>query len=184
MFLPSGDAAPERGVGKDIMVIEVSPNWARISSRSSRLKAPPVEMAGAQPLPEEVKPFQEQEVIPLEERPEEVKLFEEQTVITSAAGPEQENVTEREAEDVTEAEPELEEVEEPKPEVVEQVLPQQIATMQQQSAAAQQESSGAEKKGGDTTDQSAYFGERSKVNPRTAFVGTAVVRFRISADGR
>ena len=61
--------------------------------------------------------------------------------------------------------------------------------MQQQSAAAQQESSGEEKKGGDTTDQSAYLGElrfqleRSKVNPRTTFVGTAVVRFRISADG-
>jgi protein TonB len=51
------------------------------------------------------------------------------------------------------------------------------------------ESSGEEKKGGDATARRAYLGklrthlERSKVNPRTSIIGTAVIKLMVGADG-
>jgi hypothetical protein len=58
-------------VGEQGFVIEGFAKLGQDFGTIEPIEAPPVEMAGAQPLPEEVKPIQEQEVIPLEERPEE-----------------------------------------------------------------------------------------------------------------
>jgi protein TonB len=132
-------------------------------------------MAEVQPLPEE--------------KPQEVKPVEEQQVITSETGPDQENVKEPEPEEVTETE--QEEIKEPEPEEVkEQPKPKQFATVApQETVAARLESSGEEKKGGDATAHRAYLGklrthlERSKVNPRTTLIGTAVVRLTVDANG-
>jgi protein TonB len=54
---------------------------------------------------------------------------------------------------------------------------------------AMRESSGEELRGGKTTDHTAYLGklrnhlERNKVNPRTRFVGTAIVKFTVAPNG-
>jgi protein TonB len=54
---------------------------------------------------------------------------------------------------------------------------------------AMRESSSEENKGGDSTAHRAYLGklrthlERSKVNPRTTLIGTAVVRLTVKSDG-
>jgi protein TonB len=197
MLMPAGGTALEQGTGEDIMVVEqgmMLEGFAKLGEDQvtiEEVQAPPVQMAMAQPLPEEVKPV-EQEEIPVEE-PEEVKPIEERQVIASEAGPDQVDV--KAAEEIEQPEPvELEEpvreqVKEIKPEVVEQPIPQQIATLQQESVAAQRESSGVQKKGGDTTLHTAYLGtlrshlEKHKVNPRTQIIGTAVVRFRVDANG-
>jgi protein TonB len=80
-------------------------------------------------------------------------------------------------------------VKEPEPEKLEQPLPQQIATLEQEAVVEQHESSGAKKTGGDTTARSAYLGkirshlERNKVNPRSTFIGTAVVKITVGTGG-
>lgn len=195
LLLPAGGTALHDGAGEEMMVVQQGiaiEGFAKLGEDQvsiEPIEAPPVQMAAAQPLPEEVKPIEEQDVVPLEERPEEVKPIEEQPVIASAAGPEQENVKDPEPEEVETPEPEPEEVVEPKPEAVEQALPPQVAAVAQESVAAQRQSSSLEKKGGDTTAHSAYLGtlrshlERNKVNPRSGFVGTAVVRFKVSSNG-
>jgi protein TonB len=181
MLLPAGGAALEQGSGEDIMVVEQGLAIQGVAKLGEDLvtiepiEAPPVQMAAVQPLPEQ--------------KPQEVKPVEEQSVISSEAGPDQENVKEPEPEEVTETE--QEEIKEPEPEEVkEQPKPQQLATVApQESVAARFESSGQEKKGGDATAHRAYLGklrthlERSKVNPRTTLIGTAVVRLTVDAKG-
>jgi len=197
MFMPAGGTALEQGAGDDIMVVEqgvMLEGFARLGEDQitvEEVQAPPVQMAMAQPL-EQVEPVEHEE-LPVEE-PEEVKPIEQRQVIASEAGPDQVDV--KAPEDVEQPEPdeleqpvERKEVKEIEPEVVEQPLPQQVATLQQESVAAQRESSGVQKKGGDTTEHTAYLGtlrshlERHKVNPRTQIVGTAVVRFTVTAEG-
>ena len=200
MLMPAGRAALEHGAGNDIMVVEQGialESFAKLGEdvvTVEAVEAPPVQMAAAQPLPEQVKTIEQ---LPLEDVLEEVKLIEEQQVISSDAGSEQENVKEPEPEEIeepdpeemTEPEPRPKEVKEPEPEEIDQPLPQQVATVPQESVAARLETSGEEKQGGDTTAHHAYLGklhshlERSKVSPRTNLVGTVVLRVAIDANG-
>ena len=159
MYMPAGGSALHEGTGEDMMVVEQGiaiEGFAKLGEDMvsvEPIEAPPLEMATAQPLPEEVEPVEEDEVI------------------TSTEGPEQEDMKE------------------PEEVVLEQPLPPQIATIQQESVIAMRESSGLELKGSDATARSAYLGklrthlERSKVNPRTNLIGTAVVRFKVSSAG-
>lgn len=217
MLIPAGGASYEEGSGEDIMVVEQGiaiEGFAKLGEDSVTVEevlAPPMQMAAAQPLPEQVKPPVEE--LPIEEVVEEVQPVLERQVIASETGPDQEDVRAPDPENVDTPEPdEIEEpvedvVKERKPEVevqkevkkevvkevepdkVEQELPQQIATLTQESVVARRESSGAEKKGGDTTAHLAYLGklrthlERNKVNPRTTLKGTAVVHFSVNASG-
>ena len=201
MLMPAaGGVALEQGAGEDIMVIEQGIALQGVAKLGEDMvtveavEAPPVMASAAQPLPEQTKPVEE---LPVEEVPEEVKPPEEQQVIASDTGPEQENVKEPEPDDleqpeleeVQEPKPQPEEVKEPEPEEMEQPLPQQAAVVPQESVIAMRESSGEEKKGGDATAHRAYLGklrthlERSKINPRTTLVGTAVVRLTVKSDG-
>ncbi|MGH6736718.1 MAG: TonB family protein [Methyloceanibacter sp.] len=199
MLMPAGGAALEQGAGDDIMVVEqglILEGFAKLGEdvvTVEAVEAPPVQMAAAQPLPETVKPIEE---LPVEEIPEEIKPAEPQ-VVSSDAGPEQENVKEidpeemeePDLEEIKEPEPKPEEIKELEPDEVEQPLPQQVATVPQESIAARLESAAEEKKGGDTTAHHAYLGklrthlERSKVNPRTNLVGTAMVRLVVNTSG-
>ena len=181
MLMPASGTALEQGAGDNIMVVEqgiVLEGFAKLGEdivTIDPVDVPPSQMAMAQPL--------------LEEQPEEVKPIEEQQVVASEAGPEQINVKESEEVGERDLEEVEEVVEEPEPEVLEQPLPPQVAALEQQSVAAMRESSGAEQAGGKTTDHTAYLGklrshlERNKVNPRTSFVGTAVVKFTVGPSG-
>lgn len=217
MLMPAGGASYEEGAGDDIMVVEQGiaiEGFAKLGEDSVTVEevlAPPMQMAAAQPLPEQVKPPVEE--LPIEEVVEEVQPVLERQVIASETGPDQEDVRAPDPENIDEPEPdEIEEpvedvVKERKPEVevkkdakkevvkevepdkVEQELPQQIATLTQESVVARRESSGEEKKGGDSTAHLAYLGklrshiERNKINPRTTLKGTAVVHFSVNANG-
>jgi protein TonB len=157
MLLPTGSAALEEGSGHDTMVVEQGialEGLAKLGEDEvsvEPVEAPPV--SAAQPVPDELKQIQDQQVI------------------TSTAGPEQEDIKK------------------PEKEVVDKPQPPQVAALEQENVIVQHESSGAEKKGADTTAQLAYMGrlrshlERSKVNPRTQFTGTAVVRFKVGPNG-
>ena len=149
MLMPTGGTALEQGAGEDIMVVEqglMLEGFAKLGEELvtiEEVQAPPIQMAVAQPLPEEKQPV-EIEDLPVEE-PEKVEPVAERQVIASEAGPDQVDV--KPAEDVDQPEPdELEEpvredIKEPDPELVEQPLPPQVATLQQESVAAQRESS-------------------------------------------
>lgn len=209
ILIPAGGASYQEGEGEDIMVVEQGiaiEGFAKLGNDSVTVEevlAPPLQMAAAQPLPEQVKPPVEDEVQPVLER----------EVIASDTGPEQEDVRPPDPENVDQPEPDDikqsvqdvvkerkpdqevkkevrgEAVKEVEPDVVAQKLPQQVATLTQESVVAKRESSSQEKKGGDTTAHLAYLGklrshlERNKVNPRTTLKGTAVVHFKINADG-
>jgi protein TonB len=177
LFLPnSGSEALHAGVGNDVMVVEQGlalEGFAKMGEDQMTLEeveATPALAAAPQPLPEEVKPLKEL------------------SVVSSENGPEQDNVKAPDVVDVPEKEP-AERLDEPDKEVVEQPLPPQVAAVQQDSVVAMRESSGEELQGDDTTAHSAYIGtlrthlERSKINPRTNLVGTAVVRFSVNAAG-
>jgi protein TonB len=177
LFLPkAGSEALHAGVANDVMVIErglALEGFAKMGEDQMTLEeveARPALAAAAQPLPEEVKPF------------------EELSVVSSEIGPEQENVKAPDVGDVPEKEPE-EKLEEPEEKVEEQPLPPQVASVQQESVVAMRESSGEELRGGDASAHSAYIGtlrthlERSKINPRTNLVGTAIVRFSVNTAG-
>jgi protein TonB len=176
LFLVAPGAALHAGPGLDLMFVEQGialDGLAKLGEDQMSLEeveATPITAAAPQPLPEEVKP--------IEELP----------VVASETGLEQENIRAPDVEDVKEAEAH-EKLEEPDKEVVEQPLPPQVAAVQQESVVAMRESSGQEMKGGDATSHSAYLGalrthlEKSKVNPRSNFVGTAIVRFTVNASG-
>lgn len=175
LFLPnSGSEALHAGVAKDVMVVEQGlalEGFAKMGEDQMTLEeveATPVLAAAPQPLPEEVKPLKEL------------------SVVSSENGPEQDNVK---APDVVNVPEPAERLDEPDKQVVEQPLPPQVAAVQQESVVAMRESSGEELQGGDATAHSAYIGtlrthlERSKINPRTNLVGTAIVRFSVNAAG-
>jgi periplasmic protein TonB len=194
----AGGAALEQGAGTDIMMVEQGIALQGVAKLGEdvvsveAVEAPPIQMAAAQPL-EQVEAVEEQQELPVEDVPE-VKPVQD-LVLASETGPEQLDFKEPEPEEIDKIEPEelvepvKEELKEPEPEVKEQPLPQQIATVQQETVIAMRESSGEEKKGGSATAHRAYLGkirthlERSKVNPRTSLIGTAVVRLTVKADG-
>jgi len=182
MFMPvAGGAAFEEGAGEDIMLVEQGiaiEGFAKLGEdvmSVEAVEAPPMMTAAAQPL-EQIETIEEQKELPVEDV-QEVKPVED-TVLTSEAGPENALI-----------EPVQEEIKEPEPEVKEQPLPQQVATVMQETVIAMRESSGQEKKGGSATAHRAYLGklrthlERTKVNPRTQLIGTAVVRLTVKSDG-
>jgi periplasmic protein TonB len=157
MLWPTGSAALEEGSGHDIMVVDQGvavEGFAKLGE--DEVSVEPVEtppLAAAQTIPEQI------------------DQVEDQQVITSISGPEQEDIKK------------------PDQEVVEQPQPPQVAAVEQENVVVQHESSGVQKKGGSTTARFAYMGklrshlEHSKVNPGTQTSGTAVVRFKVRANG-
>jgi protein TonB len=178
MLLPTGGVALEQGSGEDIMVVEQGLAIQGVAKLGEDLvtiepvEAPPVQMAAVQPLPEE--------------KPQEVKPVDEQQVIASEAGPDQENVKEPEPEEGRDRAG-GDQGARAWGEGAAEAAARHLAP--QESVAARLESSGEEKKGGDATAHRAYLGklrthlERSKVNPRTTLIGTAVVRLTVGANG-
>lgn len=126
------------------------------SEHIEAVEAPPQVLQSAPPV-EEVKPIEEDT----------------QAVISSESGPEQEKVVEEIQE----------EVKEPKKE--------QLAAVQQTELAVEEQKAREEegKTGGNTTAMSAYRGKlfshisKKKMNPRSKFAGTAVVRFTVGPEG-
>ncbi|WP_334146761.1 energy transducer TonB family protein [Hyphomicrobium sp.] len=120
------------------------------------VEAPPPALASAPPV-QEVKPIEEDA----------------QAVISSEHGPDQEKV--------------VEEIEE----VVKEPPKEQVAAVQQTELAVEEQKAKEiiARTGGDTTAISAYRGKlfshisKKKVNPRSKFAGTAVVRFTIGPQG-
>jgi protein TonB len=157
MLWPSGGAALEEGSGHDIMIVDQGiavEGFAKLGEDEVSIE--PVEtppVSAAQPIPEQL------------------AQVEDQQVITSTSGPEQEDIKK------------------PDQKVVDQPQPPQVAALEQESVVVQHESSGVQKKGGSTTARFAYMGklrshlEHSKVNPRTQISGTAVIRFKVRANG-
>ena len=155
----AGGAALEQGSGADTMVVEQG-----------------IALEGVAKLGEDIATIEPVEAITTPDsqatpQPEEVKPVELSDVMRSESGPEQEAV------------------QDPVPEVKE-TLPPQIAMVQQEAAVEAHESSGQQQSGGDTNAQSAYLGsirahlEKTKVNPRSSIVGTAIVHFVVDASGR
>ena len=177
----AGGAALDEGTGDDIMIVEQGialQGFAKLGEdviSVEAVEAPPVQTAAAQPL-EQVEAIEEQKELPVEDVPDVEPV--EDVVVASENGPENELI-----------EPVEEELKELEPKVQEQPLPQQVATVQQETVIAMRESSGEEKKGGSATAHRKYLGalrthlERSKVNPRTTLIGTAVVRLTVKSDG-
>lgn len=126
------------------------------SERVEAVEAPPQVIQSAPPL-EEVKPFEEDV----------------QSVIASENGPDQEKV-----------------IDEPKPEEVKEPQKEQLAAVEQTEIAIEEKKeTGERKSGGDTTAISAYRGRlfdhisRKKVNPRSKYAGTTIVRFTVGPGG-
>ncbi|GFO81353.1 TonB family protein [Methyloceanibacter sp.] len=186
-------------LGEDVMSVEA-------------VEAPPMMSAVAQPL-EQVEAVEEQEELPVEDIPEvqpvqnavltsttgpESELLEPSEDVLPEPDPdlkEQVDIepVEEPVQEVTEREPVeriLEPVKEPEPDLKEQPLPQQVASVRQETVVAMRESSGEEKTGGSATAHRAYLGklrvhlERSKVNPRTRLVGTAIVQLTVKSNGQ
>jgi protein TonB len=120
------------------------------------VEAPPQVLQSAPPV-EEVKPIEEDT----------------QAVISSESGPQQEKVVEEIPEEVKEPQKE------------------QLAAVQQTELAVEEQKAREEegKTGGNTTAMSAYRGKlfshisKKKMNPRSKFAGTAVVRFTVGPEG-
>lgn len=152
-LITPGGAALEEGVAEDTFIVE----QGVYSERVEAVEAPPQVIQSAPPM---------EEVTPIEE--------DVQSVIASENGPEQEKVTD-----------------EIKPEEVKEPQKEQLAAVEQtEIAVEEQKAREVEKKsGGDATAISAYRGRlfqhlsRKKVNPRSRFAGTAVVRFTVGPGG-
>jgi hypothetical protein len=101
MLMPTGGTALEQGAGEDIMVVEqglMLEGFAKLGEELvtiEEVQAPPIQMAMAQPLPEEKQPVEIED--PPVEEPEKVEPVEERQVIASEAGPDQVDVKPAEA---------------------------------------------------------------------------------------
>ena len=159
MLLPAGGAALQTGAREDTMVVEQGiaiEGFAKMGEDQVSLEeveATPVMAAVSQPLPEEVEPIEEQEVI------------------SSKEGPQQEDLKE----------PEKEVVEQPLPPQIAAVQQESVVAMrgklwpgtEGRDATAHSQYVGALR----------THLERHKINPRTNLIGTAVVRFKVNAAG-
>src|SRR5262249_27440524 len=152
-------AALEQGSGSDTMVVEQGMAVEGVAKLGEDIAT--IEPVEAVTTPDSQATPQPQEIKPVEQNDE----------ITSESGPEQETGQEHVPE-------------------VNETLPTQIAAVQQEGTVEEHERSGVQQSGGDTKAQSAYLGairahlERTKINPRTNLIGTAVVHFVLDASGR
>lgn len=152
-MVSAGGAALDEGGGEDTFIVE----QGVYSERIEAVEAPPLVQQSAPPM-EEVKPIEEDT----------------QSVIASETGPDQENV-----------------IDELKPEEVKEPQKEQLAAVQQTEMAVEEQKAREEvaKTGGDATVISAYRGRlfqhisKKKVNPRSKFRGTAVVKFTVAPSG-
>ena len=159
MLLPAGGAALQTGAGEDMMVVEQGiaiEGFAKMGEDQVSLEeveATPVMAAVSQPLPEEVEPIEEQEVI------------------TSKEGPQQEDLKE----------PEEEVVEQPLPPQIAAVQQESVVAMRESSG--QEQKGGDATAHSQYVGALRTHLERHKINPRTNLIGTAVVRFKVNAAG-
>ena len=159
MLLPAGGAALQTGAGEDTMVVEQGiaiEGFAKMGEDQVSLEeveATPVMAAVLQPLPEEVEPIEEQEVI------------------SSKEGPQQEDLKE----------PEEEVVEQPLPPQIAAVQQESVVAMRESSG--QEQKGGDATAHSQYVGALRTHLERHKINPRTNLVGTAVVRFKVNAAG-
>jgi protein TonB len=159
MLLPAGGAALQTGAGEDMMVVEQGiaiEGFAKMGEDQVSLEeveATPVMAAVSQPLPEEVEPIEEQEVI------------------SSKEGPQQEDLKE----------PEEEVVEQPLPPQVAAVQQESVVAMRESSG--QEQKGGDATAHSQYVGALRTHLERHKINPRTNLIGTAVVRFKVNAAG-
>ena len=159
MLLPAGGAALQTGAGEDMMVVEQGiaiEGFAKMGEDQVSLEeveATPVMAAVSQPLPEEVEPIEEQEVI------------------SSKEGPQQEDLKETEEEVV----------EQPLPPQIAAVQQESVVAMRESSG--QEQKGGDATAHSQYVGALRTHLERHKINPRTNLIGTAVVRFKVNAAG-
>jgi periplasmic protein TonB len=158
LFLSPGGAALQQGTGTDLMVVQQGVALEGLTALGQdEATVQPVDA----PPPQLAQPVQQQQVQPVQDT----------QVLQSAEGPEQQL-------DVT---PKTKQAEQPK---------EQVATAVQETTVQQMQSSGKAETGGNTNALNAYIGalrsrlEKSKVNPRSDYIGTAIVRFTVDADGK
>ena len=159
MLLPAGGTALQTGAGDDTMAVEQGiaiEGFGKMGEDQISLEeveATPVQAAVSQPLPEEVEPIEEQEVI------------------SSKEGPEQEDLKE----------PEEEVVEQPLPPQIAAVQQESVVAMRESSG--QEQLGGNATAHSEYVGTLRTHLERNKINPRTTLIGTAVVRFKVNASG-
>jgi protein TonB len=159
MLLPAGGAALQTGAGEDTMVVEQGiaiEGFAKMGEDQVSLEeveATPVMAVVSQPLPEEVEPIEEQEVI------------------SSKEGPQQEDLKETEEEVV----------EQPLPPQIAAVQQESVVAMRESSG--QEQKGGDATAHSQYVGALRTHLERHKINPRTNLIGTAVVRFKVNAAG-
>lgn len=159
MLLPAGGAALQTGAGEDTMVVEQGiaiEGFAKMGEDQVSLEeveATPVMAAVSQPLPEEVEPIEEQEVI------------------SSKEGPQQEDLKETEEEVV----------EQPLPPQIAAVQQESVVALRESSG--QEQKGGDATAHSQYVGALRTHLERHKINPRTNLIGTAVVRFKVNAAG-
>ena len=157
MLLPTGSAALEEGSGHDAMVVEQGialEGLAKLGEDEvsvEPVEAPPA--SAAQPVPDELKQIQDQQVI------------------TSTAGAEQEDINK----------PQKEVVDQPEPPKV-AALEQENVIVQHESSGAEKKGGDTTAQLAYMGKLRSHL-ERSKVNPRTQLTGTAVVRFKVAPNG-
>ena len=152
-MVSAGGAALDEGGGEDTFIVE----QGVYSEHVEAVDAPPLVQQTTPPM-EEVKPIEDDM----------------QSVIASESGPDQENI-----------------IDELKPEEVKEPQKEQLAAVQQTEIAVEEQKAREEvvKTGGDATVISAYRGRlfqhisKKKVNPRSKFAGTAIVRFTVAPSG-
>ncbi|MFD0986388.1 energy transducer TonB family protein [Methyloligella solikamskensis] len=193
LYKPGGEALQE-GSGEDLLVVEQGVAIEGLSALGQDeislepVEAPPPQAAQPSPPVPTTEPIETAELTePTPAPPKEVEPLENTEVIESEQGPEQE----------LDIQPEVEPVEDPPeevevdPEVQEATPPPppQVATILQETTVQKMQSSGEERTGGKTTSQTAYIGslrthlEKNKVNPRSRFAGTVLVRFTVNRNG-
>jgi protein TonB len=159
MLLPAGGAALQTGAGEDTMVVEQGiaiEGFAKMGEDQVSLEeveATPVMAVVSQPLPEEVEPIEEQEVI------------------SSKEGPQQEDLNETEEEVV----------EQPLPPQIAAVQQESVVAMRESSG--QEQKGGDATAHSQYVGALRTHLERHTINPRTNLIGTAVVRFKVNAAG-
>ena len=159
MLLPAGGAALQTGAREDTMVVEQGiaiEGFAKMGEDQVSLEeveATSVMAAVSQPLPEEVEPIEEQEVI------------------SSKEGPQQEDLKETEEEVV----------EQPLPPQIAAVQQESVVAMRESSG--QEQKGGDATAHSQYVGALRTHLERHKINPRTNLIGTAVVRFKVNAAG-
>ena len=208
----AGGRSFETGTGDDVLRIEQGIALEGISQlgqepetveaqevvqlQESRAAKEMEQIDAVEPPPVEKPPIEEVEPV---ERTEPLELTD--VITRAAATPEPDSVPVETPPDVEAIKPdEVKEIEPPpevkivKPDEVKEIEPQekQVAAIEQvqQLAINEAKAASAKQSGGSATITTAYLGslrariEKNKINPRTRRRGTAIVRFKINADGQ